>query len=103
MDLMVRRDTVFRFAGKPTITCKAGSTLQRVPDWVAQTHAYRLGVGCGDLAPVIDKTTSVEQPAAVSADSTLDALAPSTVVAAETVDDTGDAQPAVKKRGNGKS
>ena len=49
MKIIVLRDTVFHEVGKPVIVCKASASPQPAPDWITETHAWELGVGCGSI------------------------------------------------------
>jgi len=59
MKIIVLRDTIFHEVGKPVIVCKASASSQYAPDWITETHAWELGVGCGSIA-IPDKPLAVK-------------------------------------------
>ena len=69
MKIIVLRDTVFRLPGRPVVMCKASSHPQQAPDWVTETHAWRLGFGCGSIGIpsklLAAKPTVTDAPVAV--------------------------------------
>jgi hypothetical protein len=106
MKIVVRKDTVFRAAGRPIVVCKAAAAPQQVPDWVTTTHSWMLGSNCGNLA-VAEVPLGRAFPAAVEVLPSV--AAASEPVVAETVEEPveepAEPQPVAtaKKRNGGKT
>ena len=68
MKIICLRDTVFHEVGKPVIVCKASALPQYAPDWITETRAWELGVGCGSIVipgkPLAVKPVATDAPVA---------------------------------------